>query len=261
MAFYGVVDDDDDMREIREHALAIIAIYEKHGLPALNADNMLLAMRSTLFMENAPFNEAIQKFCRNDDGEVQLDDIVKFWRLHVYTWCCDQALRLPGSLVECGVHMGLYSRTMMQALDFAARDREMVLYDTFEGLSSELSTAHEMSVVGAAYDIADWEQQVRDSFRPWPNARIVCGRVPDVLADTAPESVSFLHLDMNAARPEVAAFEFFEDRLVPGAMVLLDDYGRHENTEIGRAHKQLFEGRLGRPILELPTGQGLVILN
>ena len=260
MAFYGLA-DKEDLDRVREHALAIMQIYQENDLPVMNADNMLLALRSTLFMEDVPFNDAIQKTCRNEDGMVLTNNIVKFWRLHVYTWCCSQALALPGSLVECGVHMGLYSRTMMQALDFASSDREMYLYDTFEGLSGELSTEKEMLLVRDAYQIPDWEQTVRESFSPWPNARLVRGRVPDILAETAPEKVSFLHLDMNAVQPEIAAFDFFEDRLVPGAIVLLDDYGRTENMDIGRAHKQLFEGRIGRSILELPTGQGMIILN
>jgi hypothetical protein len=259
MPFYGVP-DDDDMQAIRVHAQAIIDIYTRNNQPVLNADNMLLAMRSTNFMSDPKFNDAIQQHCRNADGEVINDNIVKFWRLHVFTWCCSQALRLPGDFVECGVHMGLYSRTMMQTLDFANAAREMYLYDTFEGLSAGQSTPREREQVEGVYDIPQWEEEVRQHFAPWPNARVIRGRVPEVLGGTAPERVAFLHLDMNSARAERAAFDFFQPRLSPGALILMDDFGRAENIEIGLAHDQAFTG-FGRRILELPTGQGLVIWN
>ena len=256
--FYGIP-NDEDMAKVREHAEAIRRIYEDNGLPILNADNMMLALRNTSFMNDPAFHDAIHETCRDADGEILTNNIVKFWRLHVYTWCCDQALRLGGNMVECGVHLGLYSLTMMKTLDFANRPAEMYLYDTFEGLVEEMSTDHELAVVEGVYDIPDWEQTVRDSFAPWPNAHVIKGRVPEVLTETAPEDVSFLHLDMNAAEPELAAFLFFQNRLKPGAIVLLDDYGRFENARINEIHTNLFN-RLGRRILELPTGQGLVLM-
>jgi O-methyltransferase len=259
MSFYGIP-DPDDMARVHEHAEEIRRIYDKYDLPILNADNMMLALRKVSFMRGTVFNDVIQQTCRDDDGVIINANIVKFWRLHVYTWCCAQALRKSGSLVECGVHMGLYSLTMMKTLNFSNFTADMYLYDTFEGLSEELSTEREVAQVDGTYDIPDWENTVRESFAPWPNAHIIKGRVPDVLHNTAPDEVSFLHLDMNAAEAEVRAFAFFQPRLRSGAIVLLDDYGRFENHEIGQAHKQLFD-HLGYEILELPTGQGLVIVD
>jgi len=72
------------------------------------------------------------------------------------------------------------------------------------------------------------------------------------------ERVAFLHLDLNCSQPEVAAFDYFWDFLVPGAFVLLDDYGyagyRSQKIAMDAAarDKQM-------NILSLPTGQGLVI--
>jgi len=258
MAFYGI--PEEDRKKVMEHTLAIIEIYQRNNQTVLNADNMLLAMRSTRFMSDADFNEAIQLYCHDADGVLLNNNITKFWRLHVYTWCCEQALKLDGDLVECGVHMGLYSLVMMKTLKFANSGRNMVLYDTFEGLSEEFSSAGERALVAGVYDIPDWEKQVRESFSVYQNASVIKGNVPEVLADTAPDRVSFLHLDMNAASAEIAALEFFWPRLVPGAIILLDDYGRAENLEIGEAHETWF-GDKGMKILELPTGQGFVLNN
>ena len=63
---------------------------------------------------------------------------------------------------------------------------------------------------------------------------------------------------MNIAYPEVAAIEFFWDKLVPGALVVLDDYGWTNNIEQKRA-MDAFAAKKGVMILTMPTGQGLLI--
>jgi len=255
MAFYGL--PEADRAEVMAHTRAIADLYRKHNKNIINIDNMLLALRSMRFWRDADFDAAIQQYCY--DGEVQLpNNLTKVWRLHVYTWCAAQGLRLTGDLVECGVHMGLYSLVMMRTLNFGHSDKQIYLYDTFEGLAEDYSSSDEQHLVEGVYDIADWEQQVRNSFSIYQNAHVIKGEVPGVLQDTAPETVSFLHIDMNAAQAEVAAMDFFKSRLTPGAIVLLDDYGRSENAVIGEAHKDWFD-RAGRTILELPTGQGIIV--
>ncbi len=256
MTFYGLTLEDRD--KVMDHTNAILEIYQKSGRTAIAADNMLLAMRATHFFADPDFGDAIHQHCYDPEGVALPNNLTKFWRLHVYTWCCAQALRLEGSLVECGVHMGLYSLVMMKALHFENSGKEMYLYDTFEGLSEDYSSAGERVQAQGVYDIDDWEKQVRESFSPYPNANVIRGKVPEILADTAPDPVSFLHIDMNAALAEISALNFFQSRIVPGEIILLDDFGRTENAEIGEAHKEWF-GAIGREILELPTGQGIVL--
>jgi len=63
---------------------------------------------------------------------------------------------------------------------------------------------------------------------------------------------------MNIAKPERAAIEFFWPKLVPGAVVILDDYG----WVPFRAQKDAldeFAANVGVEIMTLPTGQGLLI--
>ncbi len=256
MTFYGI--PPDDREKVLKHSNAILEIYQKNGRTAVNADNMLLAMRAIHFFSDLEFSGAIKEYCYDPDGLTLTNNLSKFWRLHVYTWACAQAMRLEGSLVECGVHMGLYSLVMMKSLDFKNSAKDIYLYDSFEGLADELSTSRERLQVEGVYDVDNWEQQVRESFAPYPKAHVIRGKVPAILAETAPETVSFLHIDMNAAQAEIAALDFFQSRLVSGAIILLDDFGRSENAEIGQAHAEWF-GAIGKRILELPTGQGVVL--
>jgi len=63
---------------------------------------------------------------------------------------------------------------------------------------------------------------------------------------------------MNCVIPEIAAAEYFWDKLVPGAAIVLDDYGWIGCEEQKYAFNE-FAKRKGVPILCLPTGQGLII--
>jgi hypothetical protein len=65
---------------------------------------------------------------------------------------------------------------------------------------------------------------------------------------------------MNAPYAQKGALEFLFERLSPGAFVVFDDYGwvlYHREKEVA---DDFFSGR-GHKVLELPTGQGLVIVN
>src|SRR5258706_15906194 len=96
-------------------------------------------------------------------------------------------------------------------------------------------------------------------FSRWPNAVVVCGRVPESLAAMADSrKVAYISIDMNVAAAEMAAAEFLWPRLVAGGLMLLDDYGwaAHLNQKI--AWDQ-WAARNGVMILSLPTGQGLIV--
>jgi Macrocin-O-methyltransferase (TylF) len=88
--------------------------------------------------------------------------------------------------------------------------------------------------------------------------RIVRGAVPDSFAEAVPETIAFLHLDMNSSVAEIAALEALFDRVSPGGLIVFDDYG-WIGYEAQQYAEERFMKKRGHHILELPTGQGLVI--
>src|SRR5690606_35177127 len=100
--------------------------------------------------------------------------------------------------------------------------------------------------------------QVRNRFVDTPNVIVTQGKVPDVLAEVVPEKIAFMHLDMNNAEAEIGALEVLFERMVPGAVMVLDDYGWLAYRQQALAEDPWFAQR-GYRVLELPTGQGLVI--
>ena len=145
----------------------------------------------------------------------------------------------------------------------AFENKEFYLYDTFEGLDLRYSTTMEMALSLDAEGIAEYskndnETGVRNRFEKFKWVKVVKGVVPDILKISSPKKISFLHLDLNAGEAETKALDYLYDRVTNGGVILIDDYGRFEHNQLHCAHNQWFLNK-GQSILELPTGQGLVI--
>lgn len=217
------------------------------------AGDMLITFNRNMgFLEDAKFMEAF-----NASVEYPFEKTL-VWRLHVLCWCAQNGLRREGDFVECGVYRGLCSSVAARYLEFGGRDKQWYLYDTFAGIpADQLNPGTEASP--PEYALPGLYEFCRQRFAPYRNVHVVQGRIPEVLRERAPEKVAFLHLDMNSASAEIAALEFFWERLTPGALVLLDDYGWRGYRAQKLAEDPFFAAR-GRRVLELPTGQGMVMV-
>jgi hypothetical protein len=96
---------------------------------------------------------------------------------------------------------------------------------------------------------------VLENFSEFKQVHLIRGSIPGTLKNTDISKVCYLHLDMNTARPEEAAAEYFWDKLVPGGIVLLDDYAYEGYDTLKKAHDNFAAAR-NVSILSLPTGQG-----
>jgi hypothetical protein len=182
------------------------------------------------------------------------------WRYHVILWAARRAARLDGDFVECGVNRGGFSRAVVEYLDFGHLDKTFYLMDTFDGLVEAYVTPEERAMGVSRESFAKYTEcfdDVQDAFRPFPNVVLVRGPIPDTLKQVTPPKVSYLSIDMNVVIPEIAAAEHFWDRLVSGAVIILDDYGHGPHVE----QKHAFDGFAAErdvQVLLLPTGQGLI---
>jgi Macrocin-O-methyltransferase (TylF) len=207
------------------------------------------------FMEEPRFVRAYERGCAADsDHRIQ-------WRVHVAIWSAATAARLPGDFVECGVNKGFVSSAIMEYLNWNSLQKTFYLLDTFAGLNPKYSSHAEMknheAFMEKGYYTTDVSAVARN-FSEWHNVRIIQGTVPETLPRITSQAIAYLHLDMNCAAPEIAAIEFLWERLVPGAMVLLDDYA-YRGYEAQKHALDDFVNRHGLLIASLPTGQGLLV--
>ncbi len=244
--------DPKDVDAVTGHLPGIRAIFQKNGQQTFLADNLLALGRVFSFSRDSAFMTAFQTFSRG--GE----DDQKLWRVYVYCWAARSALTVAGDFVECGVFRGLYSAVMTKYVEFQRLPKRLFLYDTFRGLPETASSQPERDRVGRGYQETGTYEAVVDRFGLYANVEVVRGIVPEVFAKRCPDRVALLHLDLNAAQAEVGALEGLFERISPGGLILLDDYGRQEHGLLHEAHAAWFAAR-GLMALELPTGQGLVI--
>lgn len=188
------------------------------------------------------------------------------WRVHVGLWAARVAARLPGDFVECGVNRGFLSSAIMEDLNWNSLDRTFWLLDTFSGIDTAIVSLEEIDPGSKERNQKFFESglytadvdAVRKNFAEWSNVEIVVGSVPGTLEKITAERIAFASIDMNTAPPEVAAMEFLWPRLVPGAMIVLDDYAYHGYLPQYLAMNE-FAKRHNISILLLPTGQGLIV--
>lgn len=181
-------------------------------------------------------------------------------RYRVYTLlkCAERAAKLDGDFVECGVDRGGTARCVMNYLGGARfAGRTFYLFDTFSGIVRSQLTEEEKALNRAGEDrYPDVLDEVRRTFVADSFVRIVPGAVPDTLPEYKGSRIAYLHIDMNAALPECAAFEHFWPMLAPSAPVIFDDYG-FPNHRVQREALDKVAEKLGTTIMMLPTCQGL----
>jgi hypothetical protein len=191
----------------------------------------------------------------------QGEDQKYYWRVHVALWCAAHAARLKGDFVECGVWKGFLSSAIMTYLDWEKLGKKFYLFDTFCGIDEGQVTAGERDRLHLEHYrkhyVPNYEEVVKN-FEEFKNVVLVKGSVPETLRQADVGPVCYLSIDMNNVTPEIAAAEYFWDRLVPGAMVLLDDYGFVSYEEQKRGFDRFARDR-GVEVLALPTGQGLIV--
>lgn len=212
------------------------------------------------FVSDPCFDKAYQRGLKGMGSEQQAQGP---WRVHTATWAAKQAMRLEGDFVECGVFLGFTSSIIMTFLDWneMAGERRFFLVDNFEGIVSTQLSSEEMSLgrqtqYGSKY--SGTYEKAKRNLSEFRNTVIVRGNVPEVLPEVATTDVSYLHLDMNAAIPEVAALRYFWNKMKLGAIVLMDDYAYAGHQPQQRAINNLGK-ELGFTPLTLPTGQGIII--
>jgi hypothetical protein len=228
-------------------------------------DRLLSLGKSMGFLDEPEFAAAYAGIRGSHQYDQYASPHTVAWRLHTLVWAASNGLALDGDFVECGVFKGDFAWVVARVTDFARQPRTFYLYDTFAGFAPAYSSAADFPEAPGFFDFADQVykdpaiyQEVVGKFRDFPNVRIIRGVVPDSLAMASPEKIAFLHVDLNSPAAEVAALEVLFERVVPGGNVIFDDYGWHLFRRQKLAEDAFMAAR-GYRILELPTGQGLVI--
>ncbi|MFO0765100.1 MAG: TylF/MycF/NovP-related O-methyltransferase [Patescibacteria group bacterium] len=182
--------------------------------------------------------------------------------------------RIDGAIVECGVWRG--GSSMMMAKSLMRRgdqSREVYLYDTYEGMSEP--TADDVSLHGSAAE-KKYDSTIKDGHSDWCYASIEDvtsnmkstgydaakpfreRQAEDTIPATVPEKIAILRLDTDWYESTKHEMEQLYPRLVPGGVLIIDDYGHWQGAK--KAIEEYFASHGGRPFMHRIdyTGRSLI---
>lgn len=224
-----------------------------HGEITYKADGLITSANCDFILE-PNFKKAYQAAA----GTNPWPNFSLQWRVYIVCWMAEHVKKLQGDFVECGVNTGAYAIAIINYINFDELDKKFYLLDTFEGLIEELITTEEKKV-GIDNYLGSYKNVYEDVKKTFSSHKveIIKGVVPNTLPLCKATKIAYLSIDMNCVEPEIAAANFFWDKIVQGGVIILDDYGfaQHINQKIAFDE---FAKIKGISILSLPTGQGVI---
>lgn len=166
---------------------------------------------------------------------------------------------IPGDFVECGVWKGgscmLIARTLMEMGDTS---RNIYLYDTFNGMTEPsdedviawngkpVKEKWQTDREGKTSYFASWavslpavQRNLESTGYPPEHIFYVAGDVRDTLRTVRHERIACLRLDTDWYDTTALELERLYPRLVPGGVLILDDYGHFKGAK--KAVDEYFE--------------------
>lgn len=173
---------------------------------------------------------------------------------------------IKGDIVECGVWRG--GSMMAAALklrELQDSNRTLWLYDTYEGMTpptaedreavsgrSALSLLETTAIgdgdnVWCVADESDVRANMQKTRYPEDRIRFIKGDVSETLTDNKPDAIALLRLDTDWYASTRSELEQLYDRLTPGGICILDDYGHWQGAR--QAVDEYFVEHPPRPLL------------
>ena len=177
--------------------------------------------------------------------------------------------RVPGDIVECGVWRGGSMQAVARTLlDRGVTDRDLHLFDTFEGmppptaadrrhdgpLAGELLESRPRdSNVWAVADLDDVRAGMAQTGYPAERIHYHPGLVEDTVPAKAPERIALLRLDTDWYESTKHELMQLYDRVTPGGVIVFDDYGYWDGA---RKAVDEFLAETGHRLLLVPIDSG-----
>lgn len=185
------------------------------------------------------------------------------WRHFIVFWSVRHALIHTSStrgdeinLVECGVCDGLTLRFAMESLTSKQVGYKVFAYDAWTGMKDDLLLGNEKKYAGNYANIS--LQNTKNNLKAFADKIVfIKGYIPESfdLCEN-PNSLIWLHIDLNSSKPTTDTLAFFYEKILSGGVILFDDYGWYGYTESKQAIDK-FLAEKGGSLLPLPTGQAI----
>jgi len=136
---------------------------------------------------------------------------------------------IPGDVVECGCASGGSAALMALTLRQLGSRRNLWLFDTFEGLPAPSSEDPDFQIAdlftGTCVATLDEVRGLFERLNLASDVTLVKGLFEETLPVTPIPSIAVLHIDGDWYQSVKACLESLYNRVVPGGVIQLDDYG------------------------------------
>jgi O-methyltransferase len=160
---------------------------------------------------------------------------------------------LPGDTAECGVWTGASSWFVCRHFQGSGKTHHG--FDSFEGLPAP-------SAVDGGYwregDCVAAESQARANLAGFP-VELYKGWIPERFPEVADRRFCFVNVDVDLYEPTRDSIEFFYPRMVPGGVMLFDDYGSAMQSPGARKAIDDFMADRPESLIDAPTAQAFLI--
>jgi O-methyltransferase len=168
---------------------------------------------------------------------------------------------LPGSTAECGVFRGVASALICQTLagSYAAGE-EHLGFDSFDGVAepTEIDRRSNGRLHWRRGQMQASLAETSQFLAPFADCRLIQGWIPECFRGCEDRRFRLVHVDVDLHAATRDSLAFFYPRMAPGGIIVLDDHGFVDCPGARRAACEFFADK-PEPIIEMPTGQGLVI--
>lgn len=165
---------------------------------------------------------------------------------------------IPGDIIECGVWRGGSAMVMAHTLLSLGAEREIYLYDTYEGMTEP--TKADVSMDGSSA-FKTWRSKQRGEGSAWCDAGVdevrrnmavtgypmdrvtlVKGKVEDTLPRANHDRIALLRLDTDWYESTALELKLLYPDLVSGGVLIIDDYGHWRGSQ--QAVDEYFGGKI-----------------
>jgi hypothetical protein len=249
------ISDDASRIDLKQRLHAVLRMLNRPIPPGLSAEVHSHLLEKEYAID---FQDMLDKFAaqvRYSDMDAEFFPLLEKVRRYTMTtverlfglWTCVRYLvdaNIAGDFVEAGVWRG--GSVMLMAHEILRSNKQLRplwLYDTFAGLprpNAELDVdvlgnrgvdgwqMNNISGNTSTWAYAD-ETEVRANMAstgyPAELLKFIVGRVEDTVPAQCPERIALLRIDTDWHASYVHLLDHLYDRLVPGGVLLLDDYG------------------------------------
>jgi len=183
---------------------------------------------------------------------------------------------IPGDVAECGVWKGGSSMFIaLMAIRLGIQDRQLWLYDTFEGMSEPGEEDKDHSGVSAKQQLDKADRNVSESVWCYSSLdevkanmartgydpsrlHFIQGKVEDSIPATMPDALALLRLDTDWYASTYHELIHLYPLLNGGGVLIIDDFGHWEGAK--KAVLQYFSERNMKPLLHRIDETGRILI-